>query len=124
MSSKEEQLIAIRRQQKIDLETKIAYDSRERLKRTTAKKFKTSFIFPISEFETAFGLELWGHGLPEDQITPMQKANRERWQQVRTNILNNGNNQSRALESEIDLHDVRFVGYQLDLTKETTDGNQ
>lgn len=124
MSGKEQELAVLRKQQKLDLEKKIAYDSRERLKRTSTKKFKTSFIFPISEFETAFGLELWGHGLPEDQISSIQKANRKRWQQVRTNILNNGNIQRRAMEAEIDLHEVRFIGYQMDLVKENGDGRK
>ena len=108
MSDKEKELSAIRKQQKIDSENRIAYDSRERLKRTSAKKFRTTFIFSISEFETTFGLEVWGHGLPEEELTATQKANRDRWQQVRTNILNNGNTQLRAMEAEIDLHEVKF----------------
>jgi len=122
MSGKERELAAIRDQQKIEIENRIVRDSRERLKRTSAKKFRTAFIFPISEFETTFGLALWGHGLPDEELTPLQMANRERWQQVRTNILNNGNTQLRAMEAEIDLHEIRFVGYKVDLTKEKDDG--
>ena len=122
MSAKERELAAILNKQKAEAERRIAHDSRERLKRTSARKFRTSFIFPISEFEMTFGLELWGHGLPDEKLTPIQKANRERWQQVRTNILNNGNTQLRAMEAEIDLHEIKFVGYQMDMTKEKNDG--
>ncbi len=122
MSAKEQEMADIRKEQKADLQKRIKHDSRERLKKTSTKKFKTSFIFPISEFETTFGLALWGHGLPVEELTPTQIANRERWQQVRTNILNNGNVQRRAMESEIDLHEVKFIGYQMDLIKEKSDG--
>lgn len=96
-------------------EDRFKEDSRERLRRIAAKKFRTCFIFPIAEFEKVFGLELWGHGLPEESLTPGQRANRERWEQVRTAILNNGNIQSRALQAELDLHSVKYTGYRVEL---------
>jgi hypothetical protein len=89
--------------------------SRGRLKQIASKKITTSFIFPIAEFEQVFGLELWGMGLPEDEITARQKINRERWEQLRLSVLNNGNKQVRALNAEIDLHTVEFVGYRMSL---------
>lgn len=93
----------------------IQRESLERLKRIAQRKFRTCFIFPIAEFETVFGLSLWGHGLPEDQLTDEQRANRSRWEQVRTAILNNGNTQARALQAELDLHAVQFKGYSVNL---------
>lgn len=87
--------------------------TKQRLKRIAEKKFRTCFIFALAEFETVFGPELWGHGLYEERLTPQQKINRERWEQVRKNILDKGNAQSRALGMEIDLHKVEFEGYRV-----------
>lgn len=90
-------------------------DSRSRLQRIVAKKFRTAFIFPLAEFEKAFGTELWGHGMPEEGLTDEQRANQQRWEQVRVGILNNGNTQARAVLAELELHDVLFKGYRVDL---------
>jgi hypothetical protein len=92
-----------------------------RLKRIAAKKFTTCFIFSLAEFENVFGAEIWGHQLPDDQLTPKQRANRERWNHLRTNILNKGHAQSRALLSEIDLHEICYNGYGI---KFEGDGNE
>ena len=67
-----------------------------------------------AEFEQTFGLNVWGHNLPYDQLTPDQKANRILWEHVRKSILDKGNTQSRALGMEIDLHRVEFEGYRMD----------
>lgn len=114
MSQKEKELAALRRTQKKLQVGRLARDSQNRLKQIAHKKFRTCFISALSEFENTFGLEVWGHNLPEDQITPEQRANRIRWDQVRKNILDKGNAQSRALGMEIDLHIVEFAGYRMD----------
>lgn len=119
MSQKEEELIALRRRQKESHRGRITKDSRDRLKKIAHRKFRTCFIFALAEFENTFGLELWGHNLPEDELTPIQKANRIRWEQVRKNILDKGNTQSRALGMEIDLHHVEFEGYQMNFGGKT-----
>ncbi len=113
MSRKEEELAALRRIRKDEHRGRIADDSKNRLKKISHNKFRTCFIFALAEFENTFGLELWGHNLPEEQITPEQRANRIRWEQVRKNILDKGNVQSRALGMEIDLHHVEFEGYNV-----------
>lgn len=113
MSEKEKELAALRRIQKDVRSGRIAHDSRERLKKIAKKKFRTCFISALSEFESMFGVLLWGHGLPEDEITSEQNANRVIWDQVRKNILDKGNAQSRALGMEIDLHHVEFQGYHM-----------
>lgn len=114
MSRKEEELAALRRQQKDAHRGRIAQDSRNRLKKIALKKFRTCFISALAEFENTFGFELWGHNLPGDKLTPEQNANRIRWEQVRKNILDKGNAQSRALGMEIELHRVEFEGYRMD----------
>ena len=114
MSGKEEELAQLRRQQKELSKNRIEQDTKDRLKRIATKKFRTCFISALSEFENVFGLEVWGHGLSVDQLTPEQKANRIRWDQVRKNILDKGNAQSRALGMEIDLHNIKFEGYHVE----------
>lgn len=114
MSRKEEELAALRRKQNELHRGRIAQDSRDRLKKIARKKFRTCFIFALAEFENTFGLEIWGHNLPEDKLTPEQKANRMRWEQVRKNILDKGNAQARALGMEIDLHKIEFEGYRME----------
>jgi len=113
MSSKEQELAALRKEQRKSSDGRIADDSKERLKRIAAKKFRTCFIAALAEFENVFGMEVWGHQMPEDELTPKQKANRDRWDQVRKNILDKGNAQLRALGMEIDLHQVDFEGYRM-----------
>lgn len=113
MSQKEEELATLRREHNHASKGRIAKDSRDRLKKIAQKKFRTCFISALAEFENTFGFELWGHTLPDNQLTPDQKANQIRWDQVRKNILDKGNAQSRALGMEIELHRVEFDGYHL-----------
>ncbi|KKN98910.1 hypothetical protein LCGC14_0141550 [marine sediment metagenome] len=114
MSQKEEELALLRQQNNEVKRGRIARDSRDRLKKIAHKKFRTCFISALVEFENTFGLIVWGHNLPEDGITIEQKANRVLWEQVRKNILDKGNTQSRALGMEIDLHSVEFEGYRIE----------
>jgi len=113
MSSKEEELAALNRSQRSVHKERVDQDSRNRLKRISQRKFRTCFIAALSEFENTFGQELWGHNLPEDVLSPEQIANRKRWEQIRKNILDKGNAQSRALGMEIDLHQISFRGYSI-----------
>lgn len=113
MSRKEEELAELRHRQKRAQQGRIAQDSKNRLKKIADKKFRTCFIAALAEFENTFGLELWGHNLPEEELTTKQMANRIRWEQVRKNILDKGNTQARALGMEIDLHKIEFEGYHV-----------
>lgn len=122
MSNKEEELSALRKEQKKGSDGRIADDSKTRLKRIAAKKFRTCFIAALAEFENVFGLEVWGHQLPDNELTSQQKANRDRWEQVRKNILDKGNAQLRSLGMEIDLHKVNFEGYRMTFTGGKNDG--
>lgn len=123
MNDKQKELSLLRKKHKSEQQDRIADKSRDRLKDLAAKKFKTCFIFALSEFETVFGLDLWGHGLPESELTSTQKANRKRWKQVRNSILDKGHMQARGLEAEIDLHEVKFKGYKIDLIGGNKDGD-
>jgi hypothetical protein len=114
MSEKEKELAALRQEQTILREDRIADDSKGRLKKISNKKFNTCFIFALSEFERTFGLELWGYGLPEGNLNDDHRANRILWDLVRKRILDKGNTQARALGMEIDLHKIEFEGYRMD----------
>lgn len=87
---------------------------KERLKKIIAKKFDTTMIFPLSQFEAAFG-HLWGDQLPEDRLTDDQKVMRGKWKECRNNILNNGNQQKRNAFAELDMHDVTWLRYNTTL---------
>lgn len=88
--------------------------SRLRLFRIIKKKFNNSFIGDLSKFETHFG-SLWGHGKDEMVRTPEQEAWYELWQQCRTEILNNGNHQLRAVEMELNKYSMTWNRYQMTL---------
>lgn len=81
--------------------------TKENLKRHVQTKFKTTMIGALAKFEEAFG-SLWGHGIPDDQLTKQQLEFRNLWNLTRTEVLNNGNNQLRAALSEIDNHTVKY----------------
>lgn len=82
--------------------------SRRRLLAILSRKMKTAFIGALARFEQAFGPALWGHGLPEASRTPAQRAARAEWERCRTEVLNNGNGQLRAVENEVSQYTVRW----------------
>jgi len=103
----------LRKLAKAESRENFKYNSKERVKKIAGKKFNTCFIFPISEFENVFG-ELWGHGLLDNQLNDQQKLNRKKWEQIRRNILDKGNLQRRAFESELELYNIEYCGYKAD----------
>lgn len=78
------------------------------------KKQRTIFIGAISAIEEEFGF-LWGHGKKPFDRTPEEQKWFDRWQRARTKILNNGNNQSRAIQNELKQYTVNWEGYNLTL---------
>jgi len=90
-------------------------DNRERLFRILKKKFETTMIFPLCQFEDCFG-DLWGHGLPDSELTEDQKNNRDLWNECRTKILDNAHRQIRNTKTELNMHDVVWKKYALVFT--------
>jgi hypothetical protein len=84
---------------------------RERLKTIISKKIDTTMIYPLSQFEAAFG-ELWGNGKDESELTDTERLYRAKWKQCRNNILNNGNQQKRNANAELNMHEVTWLRYQ------------
>ena len=96
--------------------------SQDTLKRHVTTKFKTTMIGALAKFEELFG-DSWGHGKSEDALTEPERLNREKWQTVRTEILNQGNSQLRAAMSEIEEYTIRRNKkiYDIPLKKEDHD---
>lgn len=65
------------------------------------KRFQTTMIGALSEFEKSFGY-LWGIHKDEDSpLTDKEEKFLDIWEETRNRILNNGNNQLRKSVSEI-----------------------
>lgn len=105
---------------------KFSEAAKAKLIEQTEKKFKTTFIGALNQFEKKFGF-LWGYedkgvSLDEDQLELKEILEEEGfdasyfqklWQEVRTAILHNGNNQSRALQEEIGQHQIAYNRFTL-----------
>ena len=76
--------------------------------RILSKRFQTTMIGAISEFEKSFGY-LWGIDKSEDeQLTDREEKFLDIWEDTRNRILNNGNNQLRKALSEVKNNNVRY----------------
>jgi hypothetical protein len=69
-------------------------------KNLLTKRFQTTMIGALHEFEKAFGY-LWGHDKDEQDLTDKELDFLDRWENVRNLILNNGNNQLRKTLSDL-----------------------
>ena len=78
-----------------------------------SKKFQTTFIGALSAFEKEFG-HLWGNDKKPADRTPQEQEYYRRWQQVRTVVLNNGNNNARAVLNELRQYSMTWQGYSMD----------
>ena len=84
--------------------------SRNRLMENIKKKFNTTMIGALAAFEEEFG-ELWGNGMDFEDLSIDQAEERERWERVRSRVLNNGNDQSRSAMEEISHYTVSWNRY-------------
>lgn len=84
-------------------ELKYRENTKQQLLQNLEKKFKTTMIGALARFEENFG-ELWGHG--KTKLTEVEEEWREIWDETRTEILNNGNNQLRAAQDELAAYSV------------------
>jgi hypothetical protein len=88
-------------------------DSKRRLVKNVATKFTTTMIGALSQFEQRFG-ELWGIDKDYHDLTPEERYWRNLWEEARAEILNNGNNQSRACQDEISQYTMTWDRYHTD----------
>ena len=100
-----------RHQDAVVARNRLRAECRRRLARIVATKHRTTLIGSLSRFEECFGA-LWGHGLDETELTETQRMWREVWQRCRTGVLDNGNQQLRALEKELEQYEVEWLRYR------------
>ena len=87
--------------------------SKERLLKISKKKIQTTMIGALSTVEKHFGF-LWGHESSEP-LSPEQEHLKEIYNEVRSEILDRGNNQARNLEAEFANYDINWLRYQITL---------
>ncbi len=99
---------------------KIKYEasSKERLAKNIEKKFNTTMIGALVSFEKYFG-NLWGHDDDAARDDIDTEYYRELWEIVRTEILNNSNNQKRAANEEILQYTVTWNRYHTQFINRT-----
>ncbi len=85
-------------------------NSKSRLVDNIQKKFKTTMIGALAAFEEEFG-EIWGDGLNPEDMSRDQLEEKERWDRVRSRVLDNGNDQARSATEEISNHTVSWNRY-------------
>lgn len=68
---------------------------KEYIEEMLSKRFQTTMIGSLYQFEEAFGY-LWGFDKDDEYLTESEKRFRLKWESVRYNILNNGNHQLRS----------------------------
>jgi hypothetical protein len=106
-------LKALKKKMKEESQQKYLDESKRRLAKIMETKLKTAFIGALSHFEQEFGF-LWGHE-QQDPLTEEQEFMKEIWDRTRTSVLNNGNNQIRAVRSEIENHSIEWKRHQIQL---------
>jgi hypothetical protein len=97
-----------------DAARQYAEDSRARLARNIETKIRTTMIGALSAVEQRLG-HLWGLGKPREHLTEAERRMEAVKQDLRTDILNLGNNQLRAAMSEIGQYDVAWRRYEYSL---------
>ena len=94
-------------------EDKYKVDSKDRLSKIMRKKIETTMIGALSTIEEHFGF-LWNNedGTP---LTAEQTTMKDLYQQVRSEILDKGNNQARNTDAELSQYEVEWLKYSMEL---------
>jgi len=103
-------------------ENKYKSDSKDRLSKILKKKIQTTMIGALSSIEEHFGF-LWES--EDSSLNEQQKAMKELYNKVRSEILDKGNNQARNIDAELAQYDVEWLKFNIKIPvipqKETTD---
>lgn len=73
-------------------------------KKILKKRFQTTMIGALFEFEKTFGY-LWGHDKDENDLTERELDFLDRWDFTRNQILNTGNHQLRKALNDLDKYE-------------------
>lgn len=122
MDSAEDKMYTINKQRKYEEKLRQQeYNqlSKERLFAIIKKKLQTSFIGSIYEVEEELGF-LWGDKKNKKDMTENQQKYFDIFQIMRTNILNKGNDQIRAVANELEQYTITWNAnryeFKLDVT--------
>lgn len=88
--------------------------SRKKLSKNIETKINTTMIGALDIIERYFG-SIWGEGKPMSERTTQELEWLARKDQLRTDILNNGNNQKRAAIAEINQYEVEWKRHHVEL---------
>jgi hypothetical protein len=117
------QIVAAQQKQREIKENKYKDKSKKRLSNIISTKIKTSFIGAISCCEEHFGF-LWGHGKEDVELDENELAMKEIWENVRAQILDNGNTQLRASINEISNYTINWDRYHMELPVKDPDSKE
>ena len=92
---------------------KYRIESKDRLSKIVRKKIETTMIGALSTIEEHFGF-LW-HNEDGSPLTEEQATMKDVYQQVRSEILDKGNNQARNTDAELAQYDVIWLKYSMEL---------
>jgi hypothetical protein len=107
----------INKEDELKLNEKHLLLSKEKLKKVANTKMRTTFIGSLSAIEKFFS-ELWEYDYQDgEEVSKRKRVWKEKWEQCRAEILNNGNNQLRAVDAEIDQYSVSWDGYTRNFSK-------
>lgn len=106
-------IVEYRKQQRVTSQENCKYQSRHRLQRIIETKINTTMIGSLSAMEERFGV-LWGQGKPIEELSQDELKWLAIKEDLRTEILNNGNNQKRAAIAEISQYDVMWKRHHID----------
>ena len=109
----EDEFIEFRHQAKkrrADSDNTYKDNSKRRLMNIIKKKFDTTIIGSLAAFEERFG-DLWGHGLPLEDLDEDQRYWREQWMETRFKVLDNGNSNLRAAQNEASQYTISWNRY-------------
>lgn len=71
------------------------------------KRFQTTMIGALYEFEQSFGY-LWGQDKDTENLTQEEQRFKLKWEDTRNQILNNGNNQLRKCINDLSNSNQRY----------------
>lgn len=107
-------MVSHRNTLKVEAKDNYRFQSQRRLRQTIETKINTVMIGALDAIEKAFGDE-WGQGTPNHLKSPKQLKMLEIKDKLRTEILNNGNNQKRAAIAAIEEYDVEWKRHHMEL---------
>jgi len=84
------------------------------------KRFQTTMIGSLHEFEKSFGY-LWGYDKPFEELTSKEIEFNDIWENTRNKILNNGNNQMRKAINDFSKNNELHKKYKYNFTKKERD---